>query len=122
MSLIWYPKYGIVVPSGEEFFTVLTIYKSLLVCVTFNVHDILSMLEDVGNFEKLHFTFIKQPPVAEDTEESSLVMIILYWRCFFENSHLYARSKANTSFSTIPDDVQAFVAILVVSGYCPAPR
>ena len=39
-----------------------------------------------------------------------------------ENSHLYARSKGNTSFSTIPDEVRAFVAILLVSGYSPAPR
>ena len=39
-----------------------------------------------------------------------------------ENSYSYTRSKGNTQFSTIPDEVRAFSAIIFVSGYSPAPH
>ena len=39
-----------------------------------------------------------------------------------ENSILYARSKGNNTFTTTPDELRAFLGILIVSGYNPAPR
>ena len=37
-------------------------------------------------------------------------------------THQYARSKGNESFNTSPNEIRAFIGILLVSGYSPAPR
>ena len=41
---------------------------------------------------------------------------------FAEYSKTYARSKGNMAFSTTPDELQTFLAILLLSGYGPVPR
>ena len=35
---------------------------------------------------------------------------------------MYARSKGNNTFSTTPDEMRAFVGVLLVSDYSPEPR
>ena len=37
-------------------------------------------------------------------------------------SKLYARSKGNNAFSTTPDEMRAFLKVLLVSDYSPEPR
>ena len=37
-------------------------------------------------------------------------------------SELYARLKSNNTFSTTPDEMRAFLGVLLVSDYSPAPR
>lgn len=39
-----------------------------------------------------------------------------------EFSILYARSKGNDAFTTTANEVRAFIGVLLVSGYSPAPR
>ena len=41
---------------------------------------------------------------------------------FAEYSKTYARSKGNMTFSTTPEELQTFLAILLLSGYGPVPR
>ena len=41
---------------------------------------------------------------------------------FAEYSKTYAQSKGNMTFSTTPEELQTFLAILLLSGYGPVPR
>ena len=56
-------------------------------------------------------------------------MIVTYTKLYARSkgnntfsSELHARSKGNNTFSTTPDEMRAFLEVLLVSDYSPEPR
>ena len=57
-------------PTGKGFSLYLLYRNRYFFCRTFNVHEVLSMVEDVVDFEEASI-YIEPPPVADDTDEYS---------------------------------------------------
>ena len=55
---------------GRGFLLYLLYRNRYFFCRTFNVHEVLSMLEDVGEFEEASI-YIEQSPVSAITDEDS---------------------------------------------------
>ena len=82
---------------------------------------------DISNRQKERFKWNSHPADASRLPDNPMDLFQLFFdedvlEMIVEYSELYARSKGNDTFSTTPDEIRAFIGILLVTGYSPAPR